>query len=114
MSQLLTLMDGLRQRSHVIIRAATNRPHSTDPALRRFGRFDRKVDIGIPDAVGRRIHTKNMKLAEDLDLEQVMIVYMMMTMVILMMIILMMMILMMMIMIMFMMMSRSPRSGTAT
>ena len=73
-SQLLTLMDGLRQRSHVIIRAATNRPNSTDPALRRFGRFDRKVDIGIPDAVGRRIHTKNMKLAEDLDLEQVMMV----------------------------------------
>ena len=73
-SQLLTLMDGLRQRSHVIIRAATNRPNSTDPALRRFGRFDRKVDIGIPDAVGRRIHTKNMKLAEDLDLEQVVMV----------------------------------------
>ena len=70
-SQLLTLMDGLRQRSHVIIRAATNRPNSTNPALRRFGRFDREVDIGIPDAVGRRIH---MKLAEDLDLEQVMMV----------------------------------------
>ena len=55
--------------------AATNRPNSIDPALRRFGRFDREVDIGIPDAVGRleilRIHTKNMKLAEDLDLEQV-------------------------------------------
>ena len=51
------------------------RPNSIDPALRRFGRFDREVDIGIPDAVGRmeilRIHTKNMKLAEDLDLEQV-------------------------------------------
>ena len=75
MSQLLTLMDGLKQRSHVIIMAATNRPNSIDPALRRFGRFDREVDIGIPDAVGRleilRIHTKNMKLAEDLDLEQV-------------------------------------------
>ena len=55
--------------------AATNRPNSIDPALRRFGRFDREVDIGIPDAVGRleilRIHTKNMKLADDLDLEQV-------------------------------------------
>ena len=55
--------------------AATNRPNSIDPALRRFGRFDREVDIGIPDAVGRleilRIHTKNMKLAEDLDLNQV-------------------------------------------
>ncbi len=62
MSQLLTLMDGLKQRSHVIVMAATNRPNSIDPALRRFGRFDREVDIGIPDAVGRmeilRIHTK--------------------------------------------------------
>ena len=74
-SRLLTLMDGLKQRSHVIVMAATNRPNSIDPALRRFGRFDREVDIGIPDAVGRleilRIHTKNMKLADDLDLEQV-------------------------------------------
>ena len=40
-------------RSHVIVMAATNRPNSIDPALRRFGRFDREVDIGIPDAVGR-------------------------------------------------------------
>lgn len=74
-SQLLTLMDGLKQRSHVIVMAATNRPNSIDPALRRFGRFDREVDIGIPDATGRlevlRIHTKNMKLGEDVDLEQV-------------------------------------------
>merc|ERR1712186_114165 len=73
-SQLLTLMDGLKQRSHVIVMAATNRPNSIDPALRRFGRFDREVDIGIPDAVGRmeilRIHTKNMKLHDDLDLEK--------------------------------------------
>ena len=55
--------------------AATNRPNSIDPALRRFGRFDREVDIGIPDAVGRleilRIHTKNMRLADDLNLEAV-------------------------------------------
>ncbi len=51
-SQLLTLMDGLKQRSHVIIMAATNRPNSIDGALRRFGRFDREVDIGIPDATG--------------------------------------------------------------
>lgn len=51
-SQLLTLMDGMKQRSHVIIMAATNRPNSIDPALRRFGRFDREVDIGIPDATG--------------------------------------------------------------
>merc|ERR1712227_925824 len=51
--QRLALMDGLKQRSHVIVMAATNRPNSIDPALRRFGRFDREVDIGIPDAVGR-------------------------------------------------------------
>merc|ERR1712137_444870 len=74
-SQLLTLMDGLKQRSQTIIMAATNRPNSIDPALRRFGRFDREVDIGIPDAVGRlevlRIHTRNMKLGDDVDLEQV-------------------------------------------
>ncbi|XP_039370931.1 transitional endoplasmic reticulum ATPase-like isoform X1 [Mauremys reevesii] len=74
-SQLLTLMDGLKQRSHVIVMAATNRPNSVDPALRRFGRFDREIDIGIPDSVGRleilQIHTKNMKLAEDVDLERV-------------------------------------------
>ena len=74
-SQLLTLMDGLKQRAHVVVMAATNRPNSIDAALRRFGRFDREVDIGIPDSTGRleilRIHTKNMKLADDVDLEQV-------------------------------------------
>jgi len=74
-SQLLTLMDGLKQRAHVVVMAATNRPNSIDPALRRYGRFDREVDIGIPDAIGRlevlRIHTKNMKLADDVDLEQI-------------------------------------------
>jgi transitional endoplasmic reticulum ATPase len=74
-SQLLTLMDGLKQRSQTIVMAATNRPNSIDAALRRFGRFDREVDIGIPDAVGRleilRIHTRNMRLGEDVDLEQV-------------------------------------------
>merc|ERR1712156_1246281 len=74
-SQLLTLMDGVKTRSQLIVMAATNRPNSIDPALRRFGRFDREVDIGIPDDVGRleilRIHTKNMKLADDLNLEQV-------------------------------------------
>jgi len=74
-SQLLTLMDGLKQRAHVIVMGATNRPNSIDPALRRFGRFDREVDIGIPDQVGRlevlRIHTKNMKLADDVDLVQI-------------------------------------------
>ena len=71
-SQLLTLMDGLKSRAHVIVIGATNRPNSIDPALRRFGRFDREVDIGVPDEVGRmevmRIHTKNMKLADDVDL----------------------------------------------
>merc|ERR1712158_160729 len=72
-SQLLTLMDGLNQRAHVVIMAATNRPNTLDPALRRFGRFDREVDIGIPDEIGRmeilRIHTKNMKLADDVELD---------------------------------------------
>lgn len=74
-SQLLTLMDGLKSRAHVIVMAATNRPNSIDQALRRFGRFDREIDIGIPDPTGRleilRIHTKNMKLAEDVNLESV-------------------------------------------
>eukprot|EP00736_Rhodelphis_marinus_P008063 Rmarinus@m.24968 len=74
-SQLLTLMDGLKVRSHVVVIGATNRPNSIDPALRRFGRFDREVDIGVPDEIGRleilRIKTKNMKLAEDVDLEAV-------------------------------------------
>jgi len=74
-SQLLTLMDGLKARSHVIVMGATNRPNSIDPALRRFGRFDREIDIGIPDTIGRleilRIHTKNMKLDESVDLESI-------------------------------------------
>jgi len=74
-SQLLTLMDGLKGRGHVIVIAATNRPNAIDPALRRFGRFDREIDIGVPDEIGRleilRIHTKNMKLGEDVDLEAV-------------------------------------------
>jgi transitional endoplasmic reticulum ATPase len=73
--QLLTLMDGLKSRAHVIVMGATNRPNSIDPTLRRFGRFDREIDIGVPDEVGRlevmRIHTKNMKLAEDVNLEKV-------------------------------------------
>mmetsp|Transcript_8212 Transcript_8212/g.18643 ORF Transcript_8212/g.18643 Transcript_8212/m.18643 type:complete len:826 (-) Transcript_8212:232-2709(-) len=74
-SQLLTLMDGLKSRSHVIVMGATNRPNSIDPALRRFGRFDREIDIGVPDEVGRleclRIHTKNMKLDDEVDLERI-------------------------------------------
>eukprot|EP01117_Protostelium_nocturnum_P020427 TRINITY_DN9181_c0_g1_i1.p1 TRINITY_DN9181_c0_g1~~TRINITY_DN9181_c0_g1_i1.p1 ORF type:complete len:837 (+),score=329.61 TRINITY_DN9181_c0_g1_i1:117-2513(+) len=74
-SQLLTLMDGIKSRAQVIVIGATNRPNSIDPALRRFGRFDREIDIGIPDATGRleicRIHTKNMKLDPTVDLEQI-------------------------------------------
>jgi transitional endoplasmic reticulum ATPase len=74
-SQLLTLMDGLKSRAQVIVMAATNRPNSIDPALRRFGRFDREIDIGIPDQIGRleilRIHTKNMKLDESVDLDSI-------------------------------------------
>lgn len=74
-SQLLTLMDGMKARANVVVIAATNRPNSIDPALRRFGRFDREVDIGVPDAAGRleilKIHTKNMKLADDVDLEAI-------------------------------------------
>lgn len=74
-SQLLTLMDGLKSRSHVIVIAATNRPNTIDAALRRFGRFDREIDIGVPDETGRlevlRIHTKNMKLDDEVDLEAI-------------------------------------------
>jgi len=72
-SQLLTLMDGLKQRAHVVVIGATNRPNVLDPALRRFGRFDREIDIGVPDENGRleiyRIHTRNMKLDDDVDPE---------------------------------------------
>merc|ERR1711968_167639 len=74
-SQLLTLMDGLKGRSSVVVIGATNRPNSMDPALRRFGRFDREIDIGVPDENGRleifRIHTRNMKLDDDVDPEAV-------------------------------------------
>merc|ERR1711968_399735 len=74
-SQLLTLMDGINSRSQVVVIGATSRPNTIDPALRRFGRFDREIDIGCPDENGRleifRIHTRNMKLAEDVDPEEV-------------------------------------------
>ncbi|KAK8814242.1 hypothetical protein WA158_008104 [Blastocystis sp. Blastoise] len=74
-SQLLTLMDGVNARSNVVVIAATNRPNVLDPALRRFGRFDREIDIGVPDEAGRleifRIHTRNMKLDADVDPEYV-------------------------------------------
>jgi transitional endoplasmic reticulum ATPase len=72
-SQLLTLMDGMKKRANVVVIGATNRPNSIDPALRRFGRFDREIDIGVPDENGRlevfRIHTRNMKLDGDVDPE---------------------------------------------
>ena len=68
-------MDGLKQCPDVVVMATTNHPDSIDSALRHFGRFNREINIGIPDAAGRleilRIHTKNMKLADDVDLEQV-------------------------------------------
>ena len=71
-AQLLALMDGLEARGQVIVIGATNLPHALDPALRRPGRFDREIVIGIPDAAGRRemldIHTRGMPLAADVDL----------------------------------------------
>jgi len=74
-SQMLTLMDGLKSRANVVVIGATNRPNSIDAALRRFGRFDREIDIGVPDENGRleifRIHTRNMKLDDDVDPEAV-------------------------------------------
>eukprot|EP00607_Mallomonas_marina_P000197 CAMPEP_0182427418 /NCGR_PEP_ID=MMETSP1167-20130531/17153_1 /TAXON_ID=2988 /ORGANISM="Mallomonas Sp, Strain CCMP3275" /LENGTH=763 /DNA_ID=CAMNT_0024609633 /DNA_START=206 /DNA_END=2497 /DNA_ORIENTATION=+ len=74
-SQLLTLMDGLKGRSNTVVIGATNRPNAMDPALRRFGRFDREIDIGVPDENGRlevfRIHTRNMKLDDDVDPEAI-------------------------------------------
>merc|ERR1719164_382546 len=74
-SQMLTLMDGLKQRASVVVIGATNRPNAIDAALRRFGRFDREIDIGVPDENGRleifRIHTRNMKLDPEADPEYV-------------------------------------------
>jgi len=74
-SQLLTLMDGMKSRGKVIVIAATNRPDSIDPALRRPGRFDREIEIGIPDAEGRfdilSIHTRGMPIDEKVDLKQI-------------------------------------------
>ncbi|MFQ5647827.1 MAG: AAA family ATPase [Candidatus Aenigmatarchaeota archaeon] len=71
-SQILSMMDGLKSRGKVIVIAATNRPNALDPALRRPGRFDREVEIGVPDVKGRlevlQIHTRNMPL-KDVDLK---------------------------------------------
>lgn len=69
-AQLLSLMDGLKKRGQVIVIAATNRPNAVDAALRRGGRFDREIEIGIPDRLGRfdilQIHTRGMPLAGDM------------------------------------------------
>ena len=71
-AQLLGLMDGLKERGNVIVIAATNIPNTLDPALRRPGRFDREIAIGVPDRDGRletlEIHTRGMPLADDVDL----------------------------------------------
>ena len=72
-AQLLTLMDGLNSRGQVVVIGATNRPDSIDGALRRPGRFDREIEIGVPDKDGRKeileIHTRGMPLAEDVSLD---------------------------------------------
>ncbi|MBS7619290.1 AAA family ATPase, partial [Candidatus Bathyarchaeota archaeon] len=74
-AQLLASMDGLKGRGNVIVIGATNRPDALDPALRRPGRFDREIEIGIPDVKGRyeilQIHTRGMPLGEDVDLNRV-------------------------------------------
>jgi len=74
-SQLLTLMDGIKSRGKVVVIAATNRPDSIDPALRRPGRFDREIEFGIPDDKERfeilSIHTRGMPIDEKVDLKQI-------------------------------------------
>jgi len=73
-AQLLTLMDGLKTRGQVMVIGATNRPDALDPALRRPGRFDREIELGVPDKDERKeileIHTRGMPLAEDVDLDE--------------------------------------------
>jgi transitional endoplasmic reticulum ATPase len=72
-AQLLSLMDGLKSRGKVVVIGATNRPQALDPALRRPGRFDREIVIGVPDRDGRKevlqIHTRGMPLAKEVDLD---------------------------------------------
>ncbi len=74
-AQLLALMDGMSERGNVIVLGATNRPESIDPALRRPGRFDREIEIGVPNCEGRleilQIHTMGMPLAQDIDLREI-------------------------------------------
>jgi len=73
-AQLLGLMDGLKARGQVVVIGATNRPGALDPALRRPGRFDREIEIGVPDKNGRleilQIHTRGMPLAKDVNLDR--------------------------------------------
>ena len=73
-SQMLALMDGLQSRGKVVVIGATNRPNALDPALRRPGRFDREIEIGVPNKDGRlqilQIHTRGMPLEKDVDLTQ--------------------------------------------
>ena len=73
-SQLLTLMDGLKKRGKVIVIAATNRENALDPALRRPGRFDREIEIGVPDKKGRKeileIHSRDMPLAKNVNIDE--------------------------------------------
>jgi transitional endoplasmic reticulum ATPase len=73
-AQLLALMDGLAGRGNLIVIGATNRPEALDPALRRPGRFDREIEIGVPDKAGRfeilQIHTRGMPLCKDVDLKK--------------------------------------------
>ena len=74
-AQLLTLMDGLKSRGHVVVIGATNRPDALDQALRRPGRFDREIEIGVPDKDERKealqIHTRGMPLDEKVDLDEI-------------------------------------------
>ncbi len=74
-AQLLSMMDGLEGRGNVVVIGATNRPDSIDPALRRGGRFDREIEIGIPNAAARReilqIHTRGMPLADNVNLDDI-------------------------------------------
>jgi transitional endoplasmic reticulum ATPase len=73
-AQLLALMDGLSERGNVIVIGATNRPESVDPALRRPGRFDRELEVGVPNGEGRieilQIHTRGMPLSDDMNLKK--------------------------------------------
>ncbi len=74
-AQLLTLLDGLESREQVVVIGATNRADDLDPAIRRGGRFDREIEIGVPDEEGRReifeVHTRGMPLADDVDLKTI-------------------------------------------